>query len=172
MNQEQELKIQSFLDGELAGREAREVEQWLATDAQAQALLNELKMTRSFVASNQPELKLPETREFYWSKIQRQIEAAEPAEAAARTPFWLAWRRYFAPLGAVAVVAMLAVFSMKSYDVGLENSHLAEIENLSEHSGSLSFRSQSENMFVVWVYNRDQQTEETEPDSADDTVIQ
>jgi len=59
--------------------------------------------------------------------------------------------------------------------VGLEdasNHHLAEIENLSEHAGSLSFRSQSENMFVVWVYKKDQQPQEAEPDFSDDTVVQ
>jgi len=172
MNQDRELKIQAFLDGELAGREAREVEQWLATDAEAQALATELKTTKSFLTGSEPELKLPETREFYWSRIARQIEAAEPAEAAARAPFWLTLRRYFAPLAGVAVVAVLAVFSMRFYDVSLDNNHLAEIENLSEHSGSLSFRSQSENMFVVWVYNKEQQSEEAELESSDDTVIQ
>jgi hypothetical protein len=138
-------------------------------------LCAELKLAKALLAGNEPELKLPETREFYWSKIQRQIEHADLTQAAARTPFWLTWRRYFAPIGGVAIVALLAVFSMKFYDVGLEdasNHHLAEIENLSEHAGSLSFRSQSENMFVVWVYKKDQQPQEAEPDFSDDTVVQ
>jgi hypothetical protein len=42
--------------------------------------------------------------------------------------------------------------------------HLAEIVNLSDETGSYSFRSQSENMFVVWVYDRDQEkTDISEP---------
>jgi anti-sigma factor RsiW len=175
MNQDLELKIQALLDGELSGRQAAQLEQLLATDAEARALCAELKMAKTLLAGNEPELKLPETREFYWSKIHRQIEHAEVAEPAARTPFWLAWRRYFAPIGGVAIVTLLAVFSMKFYDVGLEdasNHHLAEIENLSEHAGSLSFRSQSENMFVVWVYKKDQQPQEAEPDFSDDTVVE
>src|SRR4051812_42266364 len=105
MNQDLELTIQALLDGELSSREAGQLERLLATDAEARALCAELKMTKTVLAGNEPELKLPETREFYWSKIQRQIEHAEVAEPVARTPFWLTWRRYFAPLGGVAIVA-------------------------------------------------------------------
>jgi anti-sigma factor RsiW len=176
MNQDRELKIQALLDAELSGRELAELERSLQSDSEAQALLNELRMTKSMLAANEPELKVPDTREFYWSQIKRQIEAAEAAEVAVRPSLWLTWRRYFAPLAGVAVVAVLAVFSMKFYDVGLEEApshHVAEVENLSEHSSSLSFRSQSANMFVVWVYNKDQQQpEETDSDLPDDTVMQ
>lgn len=175
MKQDREIRIQAFLDGELSKSEAAEVQELLARDSKAQALLDELTQTRSVLRQNEPELKLPETREFYWSQIQRRIESAGRVEAAgAKLGFWLAWRRVFAPFAAVAAVAMLAVFSMKHFDMSLDsaNSHLAEIENLSEHSSSLSFRSQSENMFVVWVYNKDRQAEEAEPDFSDDTVIQ
>src|SRR5436309_2826307 len=100
MNQDRELQIQALLDGELSGRKARQVEQWLATDSQAQALAQELKMTRSLLAANEPELKLPETREFYWNKIQRQIEAVSLHQPP-QSRFWLAWRRYLAPVSAV-----------------------------------------------------------------------
>ena len=171
MNQDRELEIQAFLDGELSGRQARKVEQWLANDAGAQALLHELKATKSALAGNEPQLTVPETREFYWGKIQRQIEAAVPEREAAQPSFWLAWRRYLAPITAVTAVAMLALFSMKEVGMDEADRHLAEIENLSEHASSLSFRSQSENMFVVWVYNKDQQSEE-EADFADEAVIQ
>ena len=175
MNREFELKLQSYVDGELSSGESRQVTALVDADQDARALLAELEMARNVLVANEPEMKVPESREFYWSKIQRQIEHSDVPQAAARTPFWLAWRRYFAPIGGVAIVTLLAVFSMKFYDVGLEdapNHHLAEIENLSEHAGSLSFRSQSENMFVVWVYKKDQQPQEAEPDFSDDTVVQ
>src|ERR1043166_6401671 len=154
MNQDQELKIQAFLDGELAEGEAREIQRLLASDAEAQALFSELKTTRSYLVANEPEVVLPESREFFWSKIQREIDRPVPAEAA-QAPLVVVWRRYLARFAGVAAVAMLVVFSMKFYDVSLmegPSGHLAEIENLSEHSSSLSFRSQKENMFVVWVY--------------------
>jgi negative regulator of sigma E activity len=174
MNQDQELKIQALLDGELAEGEAREIQQLLASDQKAQALFSELQTTRSYLMANEPEMVLPESREFFWSKIQREIDRPVPAEAA-RAPLGLVWRRYFARFAGVAAVAMLVVFSMKFYDVSLmegPSGHLAEIENLSEHSSSLSFRSQKENMFVVWVYNKDQQSEESDLDSLDDTIVQ
>ena len=176
MKQDREIRIQALLDGELSKSEAAEVQELLARDSQAQALFNELTQTRSLLRQNEPEAIVPDARDFYWSQIQRRIESAEKVAAAgtSKPGFWLAWRRVFAPFAAVAAVAMLAVFSMQHFDMSLDsaNSHLAEVENLSEHSSSLSFRSQSENMFVVWVYNKDQQTEEAEPDFSDDTVIQ
>jgi hypothetical protein len=52
----------------------------------------------------------------------------------------------------VAVIAFLAIAAVKFYNSPLiedYTQHLAEIENLSEHSTSVSFR--SDNMFVVWV---------------------
>jgi len=88
MNQDRELQIQALLDGELSGRQARKVEQWLAGDADAQALAQELKATKTALAQNEPLLALPETREFYWSKIQRQIEAAVPERKAAQPSLW------------------------------------------------------------------------------------
>ena len=171
MKFDQELQIQAYLDGELSARESRQVEQMLAADREAQALLAELKMTRSALAGNEAEIALPESREFYWSQIQRRINLDVPAEAAARPPLWLAWRRYFAPLAGVAIVAVLAVFSIRVVDFPNDpNTYSAEVENLSEHATSISFRHQSENMFVVWVSPKDQPSEEAEPE--DDMVIE
>src|SRR3954466_179364 len=176
MNQDQELKIQAYLDGELNEGEARQVEQLLASDVQAKDLAAELRITASYLKGNESQIALPETREFYWSKIAREIERQEtvPAETP-RLPFWVAWRRFIAPLAGVAAVTMLALVAMQFGGLGLDegpNGHLAEIENLSEHASSLSFRSQKENMFVVWVYNKEQQSEESELDSLDDTIVQ
>ena len=45
--------------------------------------------------------------------------------------------------------------------------HLAVVENLSEHTGAYSFRSQSEKMFVVWLYDRSEEKDaEAEPADA------
>ena len=52
MKFDQELQIQAYLDGELSARETRQVEQMLAADREAQALLGELKMTRSALAAS------------------------------------------------------------------------------------------------------------------------
>src|SRR5947209_16021362 len=165
MNQESELKLQAYLDGELTNREARQVTHWLAEDHQAQLLLAELEMTNGALAGGEPELNLPESREFYWSKIQRAILSAEQVQPKPAPGFLVAWRKLLAPLAGAALVTFLTVYTFRMYD-GTEDTkhHLAVVENLSEHTGAYSFRSQSENMFVVWVYDRTAEADqESEP---------
>ena len=93
INHETELKLQAYLDGELSSGEAKAVEDLSTHDADARALFEELKLTKSVLAENELEVRLPESRGFYWSKIQRQIEreekgrATEQTEAAARGGF-------------------------------------------------------------------------------------
>src|SRR5260221_7870771 len=107
MNQDRELRIQASLDAELSGRELAELERSLQTDDEAKALLNELRMTKSTLTANEPELKVPDTREFYWSQIKRQIESAEAAEVAARPSLWLPWGRYFCPPARIAGLGLV-----------------------------------------------------------------
>jgi len=170
MNLESELNLQAYLDGELSPRQARKVADGLANDQAAQQLLAELKMTKTALAGNEPEAKLPESHEFYWSKIQREIQRLEQAQPQPQpTPSWLAaWRRMLAPVAGMALIVFLTVYSFRSYD-GLDDArrHPAVVENLSEHTGAYSFRSQSQNMFVVWVYDRSQEAT-PEPDPDDD----
>ena len=149
-----ELKLQAYLDGELSEREAREVADWIARDGNAQALLSELKLTASLVQQNEPVVVLPESREFYWSKIERAIEAEECVPAAqGSAPFFAQFRRFLAPFAGVALVLFLGVLSLKLNTPGNDPfvQHLAEVDSLNESVSSFSFRSQSENMFVVWL---------------------
>src|SRR5688572_6098577 len=84
MTEDQQLKLQAFLDGELSEKEAREMASWLARDAEATALAGELRNTRKALKDSEPNIRVPESREFYWSKIQREIER-EPAPAPERS---------------------------------------------------------------------------------------
>jgi anti-sigma factor RsiW len=113
MTEEQQLKLQAFLDGELPEPEARAVAAWVARDAEATDLLAELRHTRKALAGYEPDRKLPESREFYWSKIEREIRRLEsevpPAPAA--SPFmWL--RRVLVTAGATTVVAVLVTVAV------------------------------------------------------------
>ena len=67
MNEEQQLKLQAFLDGELPEDEAREVVSLIARDEGAKALHAELKHTRQALKSSEANVQLPESREFFWS---------------------------------------------------------------------------------------------------------
>ena len=63
------------------------------------------------------------------------------------------------------------LFHYTAVDEGLK--HLVEVENLSEHVGSISYKSQSENMFVVYLYNKEQEAEkDPELEPMDDTLVQ
>ena len=169
MKREFELEVQAYLDGELSGRQARQVEASLERDAEAQGLLAELRMTKSAMAGSELDLKVPDTREFYWSQIERRIGNA-PVREPRPTMGWLAaWRRVLVPVAGVALIAFLTVYTFKLNDWRTDPSrHLAVVENLSEHTGSYSFRSQAENMFVVWVYDR---SDEANGDSDADEMI-
>jgi len=177
MNLEQQLKLQAWVDGELPEAEARQMADFVQEQSDAQAIVGELRMTRGFLAGNEPEAKLPESGDFYWSKIQREIERAEKtAEAKPHVSWTFAWRRLFAPLSGLALIAFLSllslnVFQRQSVDDGAK--YLVEVENLSEDIGSISYRSQSENMFVVYLYKKDQEAENNpEAEPFDDVFLQ
>ena len=108
MNDELSLKLQAYADGELPEREARELSGLLAKDADARALLAELKNTRSALAGFEAEIKLPESREFYWSKIERGIRRLEKTETQQpETSLFAAWRRFLVTTGALATVLIV-----------------------------------------------------------------
>ncbi len=77
MNWEEQLKIQAFLDGQLPPDEAVSIADLLQRDSAASALLAELRATRQAVRSAQAPVVLTESREFYWSKIARDIARSE-----------------------------------------------------------------------------------------------
>src|SRR5438067_6752859 len=110
MEYDAQLKLQSYLDGELPEAEAREVANWLARDREAMALFGELRNTRQAFVGLEVGVELPESREFFWSKVEREIRRQEQPEPVARPSSLLsAWRRFLVPAGAVAALAVAAM---------------------------------------------------------------
>jgi hypothetical protein len=171
-----ELKLQAMLDGELSGREAQRTAAEAAANPEATALLNELRGTREFLRGNEPEHKLAESREFYWSRIQRAIEHAEQAPAAGGPTDWLAGlRRLLAPVSALAVLVLLAVVSFQYQQGGGSGDPLRELveaENLSEHMDSIAYRSHADNMVIVYLYEKDQPVSATPVEDGTEPVFQ
>src|SRR5437667_753153 len=98
MNYDAQLKLQAYLDGELPEAEARAVANWLAQDREAVALFGELRNTRQALVGVEVGVTLPESREFFWSKIEREIrrqEQTQPLSPPVR--FVTAWRRFLVP---------------------------------------------------------------------------
>jgi anti-sigma factor RsiW len=150
MTQEQQLKLQAFFDGELPEKEAREVAAWLAQDADGTALLGELRNTRKALADFEPGLKVPESREFYWSKIQREIERLEPAAAPVqKVSLFAQLRRVLMPLGAVAALAVVAVFTI--HQLGGGHPQQAQMNTILADAGAFTYRDQAQGMTVVWL---------------------
>jgi anti-sigma factor RsiW len=113
MDEELQLKLQAFLDGELPENEARDAAALIARDSNAAALVAELRHTRQAFAQYQPGLKVPESREFYWSKIHREIQHLEPAPRTRpeASPLITLFRRLLVPTSTVAIVALAAVLA-------------------------------------------------------------
>ncbi|HXT41184.1 MAG TPA: hypothetical protein VN887_14325 [Candidatus Angelobacter sp.] len=155
-NHETELEVQACLDRELSGGAVRTVEDLLSRDVEARALFEELRTTKSLVAENELEQKLPESREFFWSGIERRIKADEGLRRTAEVSEGRAtsWLRFLAPagaLGALAIFVGMALWTPEKFStaVAWDDSH--EIETPLEETSSFSFRSEAAAMTVVWV---------------------
>ena len=165
MNDDAQLKLQAYLDGELPAREAAEVKVWLDRNAEAQALFTELRNTQEALTGHEASVKLPESREFYWSKIEREIERQTRAEShAPRAPLatWL-WRSLI-PAGTLAFVCALILRSGSSQAAP---EFTPEMELASDDMGAATFRSQETGLTSVWFYQRDPSSESTQPAPAD-----
>jgi anti-sigma factor RsiW len=146
-----QLKLQAFLDGELPSGDARKVELWLAQEADAQALLGELRATRAALAGFDTGVQLPETREFYWSKIKREIQRQPPAESASPTvPFLVRVRRFLIPASAVAVLMVAGLVALGPYG-GSSRLQGPELEATQASPGAFTYRDHASGTTLVWL---------------------
>ena len=110
IHHDDQLKLQAYLDGELAAREAADVLALLAASAEARQLLAELQFTAAALTGHEADLKHPEPHDFFWSKIRREIQRQEQSAAATPKTSWADWLlRRFAPVGALAVLTVSLV---------------------------------------------------------------
>jgi anti-sigma factor RsiW len=155
MTNERQLKLQAFLDGELPESEAREVLAWTQRDGGAAALLLELKNTRQALAKSELHLNVPETREFFWSKIEREIERREPQiKTVSGVSIFAMLRRFLFPavaLGALVIAGLVAHFNVPK--AALENGTDADapsVETTLANSDATTYRDDSEGTTLVW----------------------
>ena len=150
MDYDSQLKVQAYLDGELSDAEARRFADRLR-DPESSALLEELRQTTLALKQGEPEVRLPESREFFWSKIERQIQIQASPAPARRPLSWLVrLQRYLVPISATALVALVLLLS-----IGRSTpAQPGEMELVSDEMAALTFRSQSERMTMVWLYPR------------------
>jgi hypothetical protein len=152
------LKLQAHLDGELPEREVRQIELLLQGDREAAKLFAELKSTRQALVENEPQIQFPESREFYWSKIARQIQELEPEEYETSENF--DWRRLLWPISLTAgaiVVCFLAVILQNpvANKVGQavaisSDADMPVVESAQADSEAMTYEDKSDGTTLVW----------------------
>lgn len=174
MNSDLQLKVQAYLDNELTPGEARQIASLLSTDPLARDLYQELKDTKAIVCQNEPVPALPESRDFYWSKIQREIARASQEPARSAPSSW--WTRLLAPMaGAVALFAVLLSISgsrptegpvtLTSKPLQSAESTVSAAPSAPSHRGevvapgmsAITFRSEADGTTVVWISSKQQE---------------
>ena len=166
IDHETQIKIQAFLDGELAEPEARNIAALIARDRDAAALHTELKNTRRALAGAEQGIMLPESREFYWSKIRRDIERLEPLPAVQLQPsIWQLLNRLLKPVSAVAAVVVLG--SILFQQVGGRNGG-SDFLIASADMDAITYRDDSDGTTYVWFADA---TENDVANDDDDTTL-
>ena len=151
MDYDAQLRLQAFLDGELPEGEASKVAMAAARDGESAALLVELRNTRSALAGFEAELRLPESREFFWSKVARDIERLEtPAPEPAPLPFFALWRRFLIPASALALV-VIAGFVVTRTTSPADRTAASNSETALADASAFTYRDYSVGTTLVWV---------------------
>ncbi len=154
MNEQEQLKLQAYLDGELTDRERGEVAALLDERADARELLAELQHTRAALHGNEPVRTLTCSREFYWHRLERELTAAEQEAGPAPAVTLLHWLRgHLRPiLGTGVVVALLALTLtlFSTAPVAAES----DWEVLHPETGMVSLRDYQNGITVVMLYDR------------------
>jgi anti-sigma factor RsiW len=145
MDFDSQLKLQAYLDGELSESEAREVGNWLARDREAVALHTELRNTRQALVGAEIGVELPESREFFWSKIEREIRRLEPPQA---TPVRIALlsrlRRALVPVAGLAILLVAGILTL--YPAASRTSEMETAD-----SGAFTYHDEAVGATIVWL---------------------
>ena len=165
MNWEAQLKLQALLDSELPEAEAGEAAKWLEQDREAAALLAELRQTRAALTGFEEGIQLPESREFFWSKIEREIQRLEmPAAERVPAPWFARLQRFLAPATAVALLAIAGLVAIRQNGLPVLSAG-AEMETALADTGAFTYRDYSAGTTLVWL------SYPAENESADDEAI-
>jgi anti-sigma factor RsiW len=151
MDWEAQLKLQAFLDGELPEAEAREMADKLAREPESAALAAELRQTGALLAGFEEGIRLPESREFFWSKIEREIARPEKAAPAPPATLWMArLRRFLVPATAMALLAIAGfVATRQSGSPFLLGG--AETETALADPGAFTYHDYASGTTLVWL---------------------
>ena len=111
MKQEDKLKIQAWLDGELAPQESARIADLIDNDLEAKELSEDLRAMQKALEVGEKTAVLEDSREFYWSQVERQLEAEEPITENAQPELMSGSLgnalRWLIPVGSLAAISAL-----------------------------------------------------------------
>ncbi|MGA3180109.1 MAG: hypothetical protein ABSF38_07195 [Verrucomicrobiota bacterium] len=148
MKQDLELKLQAWLDGELPSAEAQEMRLLAATDPEARRLMAELQGIKAALLQHEQAVAMPETREFYWSKIQQQIQRQDRLHPPILVPWSRHWRSWLAPLAAACALAAALILAVRPSPRAVA---LNQVSITADGYEARSFRDQSSGMNFVFL---------------------
>lgn len=150
MDYRDQLKVQGYLDGELSAADARRMAERLARDPNSASLLQELRQTRDCLVQAQPEaeLQVRDSRAFYWSRIQREIQRQETALPPARQFNLARLRRWLFPATGLAVAAVVCLLVLPSSPSSAPSE---AVETALSDSGAFTYHDYSAGATLVWL---------------------
>ncbi len=148
MNDTLKLKLQAWVDGEVSPSQARRLAHLVERDADARQLVSELRMTCQLLAANEPQVAVPETPEFYWGKIARQIQSQASQPAPMRSRVLFGWRRFAAAAAAFAAVTASVLLMVRHF---APMATFDEVSATGDGMEAMTFHDQSAGMTVVWL---------------------
>ena len=123
----------------------------IARDEEAKALHAELKNTRKALKDSPPNVKLPESREFFWSKIEHDLQRLAPLRTAVPTiSLFERLRRLLIPMGALAALVLAGLFTYNELSLG-SRSGAFEMDMAMADSNAFTYQDYTAGMTLVWL---------------------
>mgnify|MGYP007063409547 CR=1 FL=1 len=161
-----QLKVQALVDGELTGRKAEELLRLLESNAELKSLHTRLTAVRGLMSGAELPRELPESGDFYWSRIAHEIERKDRetnrlARPASNINWWLRWLIPLAGVACLGLVLSLQPTTIPDLGIMLSGDH--ELELSDDQIDVITFNSGDDTISVVWLdYSIDLQQDELE----------
>ena len=111
ISKEDRLKIQAWVDGELAPQESAQIADLIENSLTAKELANDLRDVQKVLKNGEKTVKIQDSTEFYWNQIQQKIESLDHVTdkmddrlESKTTPTALQW---LIPVGSLAAISAL-----------------------------------------------------------------
>ncbi len=145
------LEVQAYLDGELESSRRAAIAALCEQDTAARALRDSLQVVRDTVRQHEPEHRLSDSREFYWSQIQRRIAAAErqaETRPARPLPAWTGLFRWLVPVAGLAAVTLVFTLRDDPRQLLIDGTVLAAAP---ASATSVEYRSDTDGVTIHWI---------------------